>query len=107
MSNQFTASSEVTSDDKLWALLSYIINLIFPIIILVSDEKKNRPFLKYHAVQALALYVIIIVVGTITFGCVAVLGVAYSIYIGIKAYQGEYVVIPVVTDFCKKQGWIK
>lgn len=106
MSNQFSASSEVTSDDKLWGLLSYIIP-IFAIIVLVSEEKKNRPFLKYHAIQALAITVVLtVVIGTITIGCGSVLGVIYSIYLGIKAYQGEYVTIPVITNFCKKQGWI-
>jgi hypothetical protein len=27
------------------------------------------------------------------------------IYWGIQAYQGNYVTIPVITDFVKKQGW--
>jgi len=27
------------------------------------------------------------------------------VYWGFKAYQGEYVVVPVITDFVKKQGW--
>jgi uncharacterized membrane protein len=27
------------------------------------------------------------------------------VYWGYKAYQGEYVVIPVVTNFVKNQGW--
>jgi uncharacterized membrane protein len=28
------------------------------------------------------------------------------IYWAIKAYQGEWVVVPVITDFVKKQGWV-
>ena len=107
MSYQASSPSEVTSDDKLWGLLCYIINLVFPIIVLVSEDKKNRPFLRYHAVQALALYVVYIVLGTITFGCAAVVLLVYTIYLAIKAYQGEYVKVPVITDFCTKQGWIK
>jgi len=102
--SQYSQTSDLTSDDKLWSLLAYIINPIFPILILVMEDKKNRPFMKYHAIQALCLCVIIVV---LSFVCVGVLVWFYSIYCGIKAYQGEYVTIPLITDFCKKQGWIK
>ena len=42
---------DVTSDDKLWALLAYIFPLI-AILALVMEDKKERPFLKYHAVPS-------------------------------------------------------
>lgn len=32
---------DVTSDDKLWALLCYVIPIIVPIIVLLMEEKKN------------------------------------------------------------------
>ena len=51
MSNQF-GSSDVTSDDKLWAALGYPIPII-PIIVLLMEDKKNRPFIKFHAIQSL------------------------------------------------------
>ena len=41
----------VTSDDKLWAMLAYLLSPIVPIIILLMEDKKNRPFLKAHTVQ--------------------------------------------------------
>jgi hypothetical protein len=28
------------------------------------------------------------------------------IYLAVKAYQGEWVTVPLLTDFCKNQGWI-
>ncbi len=37
--------------------------------------------------------------------CVNLALVVYLIYLAIKGYQGEYVTIPVVTDFVKNQGW--
>ena len=54
MSDQF-ATPEVTSDDKLWALLAYVLTPIVPVIIMLIEDKKNRPFLKAHYVQALVL----------------------------------------------------
>jgi len=101
---------EVTDDDKLWALLSW---LFWPIaiIVLLLEDKKQRPFIKYHAIQALAVgvigYVISGVLSVIGVGCVLWLAVLiYQIYVAIKAYKGEWVTIPVITDFCKNQGWV-
>jgi uncharacterized membrane protein len=101
---------EVTDDDKLWALLSW---LFWPIavIVLLLEDKKQRPFIKYHAVQALAVgvvgYVISGVLSVIVVGCVLWFVVLiYQIYLAVKSYQGEWVEVPVITDFCKNQGWI-
>jgi uncharacterized protein len=48
---------DVTDDDKLWALLSWIFAPIVPIIVLLLEDKKTRPFIKYNAIQALILSV--------------------------------------------------
>lgn len=111
MANQTYSGGEISSDDKLWALLSYLIGIIVPAIVLLMEDKKSRPFIKYHAVQALALQLVVFIGSfilsfVIIGACTGVLGFIYMIYLAIKAYQGEYVVIPVITDFCKKQGWI-
>jgi uncharacterized membrane protein len=106
------ASTEVTSDDKLWAALGYPIALV-AIIVLLMEEKKVRPFIKFHAVQSLAANVVFIVVATVlslvTFGfggiCVPVLWLIF-LYWAYKSYQGEYFDIPVVTNFIKGQGWV-
>jgi len=116
-------SGDVTENDRLMALLAYIIGVIVPIIILVSEENKNRPFQRYHAIQSLGLWVAssiysvvaciaYFVLTTITLGILGVclwilflLPLVPVILYGIKAYQGEWVVIPVVTDFIKGQGW--
>ncbi len=109
MSEQFPAS-EISSDDRLWALLSYILSPIVPIIILLMEDKKNRPFLKAHYVQALVWGVLGVVVNgllsLIIVGCFT--SVAYlviTIIWAIKANKGEYVTIPVITNFVKNQGW--
>jgi uncharacterized membrane protein len=95
---------EITADDKLWALLSW---LLWPIaiIVLLLEDKKERPFIKYHAVNSLAYAVVWAIVGTLTVGCVGVLGLIYVIYLAIQAYQGQWVEVPFITNFCKNQGW--
>jgi len=38
---------ESTSDDRLWVLLGYIFTPIIPIVVLLLEDKKNRPFIQY------------------------------------------------------------
>ncbi len=101
---------EITSDDKLWALLAYVLSPLVPIIILFLEDKKNRPFIKEHNTQALILGLINLVLGTVlsftvVLACVPFLVWIYMVYLGIQAYQGQSVSIPVLTDFVKNQGW--
>ena len=93
------------SDNRLLALLCYIFPLVALILFLMED-KKNDPTLRPHIVQGLGLAVVIIILTFIPFiGWLAELVVAiYAILCGIKAYQGQEVVIPVLTDFLKNQG---
>jgi uncharacterized membrane protein len=106
-------TGDVTSDDKLWALLAYVFTPIVPLLILfVMTDKKDRPFIKAHNAQALAWGVVNVVVGsilsTVLIFCV---GTPYLViwaigaFWGYQAYQGKLVTIPVITDFCKNQGW--
>ena len=46
---------DLTSDDKLWAMLAYILTPIVPIIVMLMEDKKNRPFIKAHNAQALVI----------------------------------------------------
>jgi len=104
-------NTDVTSDDKLWAMLAYILSPIVPVIILLMEDKKNRPFIKAHYAQALALGLILwIINGVLTavffVGCITgIATLVIMIYYGVKANKGEYFSIPVITDFIKKQGW--
>ncbi len=95
-------SSEVTSDDKLWALLAYIFSPLVPIILMLMEDKKNRPFIKAHNAQALILGII----SVLTYGiCIGFLVFLYQLYLGFQAYQGKTVEVPVITNFVKGQGW--
>lgn len=104
-------SLEITSDDKLWAMLSYIFTPLVPVIILLMEDKKNRPFLKAHYFQALVLGIVMVIVGTIlsfipVINCIIpFVWLIIVIIYAVKANKGEYINIPVITDFVKKQGW--
>ena len=105
-------NSDITSDDKLWAALGYP---IFPIalIMLFVEGKKDRPFIKFHAVQSLAVNVVAWVVATIlsivTLGIGAIcfpVVILVLIWPAVLAYQGKYFEVPVVTKFIRGQHWV-
>ena len=100
---------DVTSDDKLWAALAYAITPLVPIIILLMEDKKNRPFLRAHNAQALVVGIVNVILSialgwTVVLSCVPVLVWFVCIYWGIQAYNGKMVEIPVITNFVKNQG---
>ena len=95
---------EVTDDEKLWAALAYVFTPLVSVILLLMEDKKDRPFIKAHNVQALVGGVVLWVFATVTFGCGSVAWFVF-LYWAYKAYQGEYVQIPLITDFVKNQGW--
>lgn len=95
--------SDITSDDKLWAALSYLIPII-AIVVLFMEDKKARPYIKFNAVQSLVVTVILTVISTVTcgFGAVLFLVLLWWAY---QAYMGQDVRIPGISDFIHKQGW--
>ncbi len=102
MVNEAMDSEEITSDDKLWALLSYIFCPLIGIIILLIEDKKGRPFLKYNAVISIIMGILVIV---LSWACIGVLVWFYAVYLGFQAYQGERVEVPVISDLVRNQGW--
>ena len=107
------ADQSVSNDEKLWAALSYVFAPIVGIIVLLMEDKKKIAYLKFHAVQSIALsivfFVVALVLTTVTLGfgglCVPLLYLAF-LYWAYLAYQGQMFNVPVVTNFLKGQKWI-
>src|SRR5512145_933225 len=90
--------SDVTSDDKLWAALSYVFAPIVGIIVLLMEDKKSRAFIKFNAVQSIAasiaFWILATILTTVTLGfgglCVPLLWLVF-LYWAYQAYQGQTV----------------
>lgn len=123
-----------TSDDRLIALLCYwsqlVMPLIMPIIVLLSESGKRRPFQRHHAMQSLGLtgaaigLAVIATVGIGMLQVIPILGfvvamlalclspiayfmlvIAYVIY-GWQANKGKRFSIPILSRFLRTQGWL-
>jgi uncharacterized membrane protein len=75
-----------------------------PIVLLLLEDKKNRPFIRAHNAQALVAGIAYLIITAVTFGCGAILFLIFFFW-AYKAFQGEFIEIPVITDFVKNQGW--
>jgi uncharacterized membrane protein len=98
-----------TSDDRLWAALSYVFSPLVPIILLLWEEKKSRPFIQAHNMQALVMGIVEVVLWvllgwTFFLTCVPLLLWVVMLYWAYQAYQGKMVSIPVVSNMVKGQG---
>ena len=101
--SQESINPEISSDDKLWAMLGYLIPLI-ALVALLMEEKKNRPYVKFNAVQSLVATVVLSILSTVTCGFGAVLFLV-MLWWAYQAYQGQDVRIPMISDFIRNQGW--
>ena len=122
-------AKDVTENDRLMAGLAYasqvVIPVIIPAVMLLSEENKQRPFQKYHAVQSLGFLVAAIIyevlaaivscaLSAATGGCLACLlwvlflvPVVPALYYAYQAYQGLYFKIPFLTDFLVQSKWME
>lgn len=111
--NQQSSPSGVSSDERLWGLLAYLLTPLVPIIILLMPDKKDLPFLKAHNMQALLLgiveWIVVFILGVIIpviGGCVgSVAVIVVNVLYALKANKGEYFEVPVITNFVRQQGW--
>ena len=123
--SQNLPASDVNDNDKLMAALSYFFSPIVPVIVLLVESMKVRPYQKYHAIQSLGLWVVAMLYSV--FACICyflgtlvtagILGFCLwvifflplipFVYYAIIAYaRPVYFEIPVVTKFMKQQGWL-
>ncbi len=112
MNEPLPTAGEATLDDRRWALLAYLFTPITPLLFLLVEGARERPFVKPHLYQALALGVIqvaLLILSPFTFclSTVAFLLLYVAIiYWGLRAYNGEAFDIPFVTQYMREQGWM-
>jgi uncharacterized membrane protein len=103
---------ETNKTDRLLAAMCYPI-LPIVILIFIENDKRNQHFLRYHALHAVLFNILLLalyyVIGAVTFGYgsifVPLLWIV-NFWPAIDAYNGEYVDMPVISNFVKNRGWV-
>ncbi len=103
MTNETVINPEITQDDRLWAALAWIpitpLWPIFAIVALLIEDKKERQFIRYHAVLSLATGVVLIPLTIVTCGCAAI--IIFCIFLlGIPGLPGTDCEYPNSHRFC-------
>jgi uncharacterized membrane protein len=97
-------------DENIEAALCYFLWFLTGILFFVAE--KDSKFVKFHAMQSIALSIIlsvinlvlfITIVGIILLPLIYLLGAILWIVLMYKAYKGEKFKLPVVGDFAEKQ----
>jgi len=105
---------DVTNDDRLWAALSYLpfVGWIIAAVALLMEEKRSRPFVKFSAVQSLALDVVLVllyfllsVVSLGVFSLCAWIIFFLPLWPAYEAYKGRLTEIPLLSAFIRNQSW--
>lgn len=129
------ADLTATSEDRLIALLCYwsqiLLPAVLPVIVLLSESGKRRPFQRHHAAQSLALtaacmglivavFFVTAMVGAILPPVGFLLGLAafclspIAYFMAITAYvfygwqsnKGKRFSIPILSNFLRQKGWM-
>jgi uncharacterized membrane protein len=97
------------SDDsagKILAALGYLFWVIALVALLIEPYKSDA-FVRFHAVQGLALGVIIWVLTAVGMpllglgGLIGLAGFVYQIYLAMKTWNGEKIEVPLLYDLVK------
>lgn len=104
------AGTEGPSDTgKILAGLGYLTGIV-AIVAILMDPYKNERFVRVHAFQAIALYVVMIVasllniipiLGQIIWLVASIAVLVFAIIGAIKAFQGQFYEMPMVYGFIK------
>jgi uncharacterized protein len=112
MNEPVVSAIDPSIDDRRWALLAYLFTPVVPLLLLLVENARQRPFVRAHLPQALALGVIqvgllILSPFTACLSSVAFLLFYVAIfYWGLRAYNGELFDVPVVSKYVREQGWM-
>lgn len=107
-------SAKSTSENRGWFIVAYFLSLVTGIVVLFLKGEEDKR-LKLHAMQAIFLGILMIIVyviftvlsfGLFFFGFLGgLLNLfiwLYGLYVGFEAYNGKDITIPVITDYATK-----
>lgn len=112
-------ADDTTQEQPVIAALAYIIGIIIPVVILVTDMKRSR-YMRFHALHSLFLSVawVIVYVALTIVSIIPVIGIVptiilpfaglamliLAIILAVKAYNKQELTLPVITQMAWDQA---
>ena len=83
-------------------ILNYFLLWLSGLLVYVTEGQKSKRA-KFHALQAIFLGIVITILAYFPIiNLVALLLWIYGLYVGVKAYEGEDISMPVLGDYAKR-----
>ncbi len=111
MANDTKTKTALGIDENIEGLLCYVLGWITGIVFLIL-EKENK-FVRFHAMQSLAvflvLFVILVIIGMIPFvgwfisSLVSIFMLLLWLFLMYKAFKGERYKLPIAGEFAEQQ----
>ena len=112
MNCQDQGDSDTGLPANIAALLAYLLGVVSGVIFLVIE--KNNKFVRFHAMQSAITFgailittiilLLIPVLGWILNGIIGLAALILWIVLMLKAYQGEWIKLPVIGDIAEKKS---
>lgn len=112
METQNQGKTSIGMEANVAALLSYLLGFITGIIFYVLE--KDNKFVRFNAMQSIVVFGFLFVlhvilslipgIGWVLSPIIGVVGIILWILLMIKAYQGEYLKLPVAGDIAEKNS---
>lgn len=113
----YGGASDTSTDDRLMAMLSYIlgtfVTFLAPLVIWLVRKDQSR-FVAFHAVQALLLHAFVavgyiisgvltaVLVGFLMFPLFFLFGLVFSILAGLAANRGVWYEVPIIAPYARQ-----
>jgi uncharacterized membrane protein len=98
--------AHIGDDEKMWGALSQLIPIIGLAVVFVLDEQKNKPYVRYHAVTSVMVTILGTIITVVSCGLGGTLWALGTLFLAWKAYEGEVIEVPWVSQFLLDKGYL-
>ena len=101
-------SGSKSSRNLILCIGTYFFLWLSGIIVYLFSNNKEDKYLKFHALQAILLGIVITIIDWLTFipgvFLLAIILWLYGLYAGYKVYEGEDIEMPIIGKFAKEHS---
>lgn len=98
--------AHIGDDEKMWGALSQLVPIIGLAVVFALDEQKNKPYVRYHAVNSVMVTILGTVLTIVSCGLGGTVWALATLFLAWKAYEGNVFEVPFVSQFLLDKGYL-